>query len=103
MDIDFDGSSSTRVLATPTDIHQASDLQFRWLDSETALLSKNMLVVLGRILGVKHGALIVDAFISDFCEEGMDRVSSFGASHIEWLHNWIGSLVVAKEVSSTGS
>jgi hypothetical protein len=100
MDIDFN-SASTRFLATPIDMHQGSELHFRWLDSEIAMLSRKMLTVLGKILGIKHGSILVDALISDFYEASMEQVSSFGAAHIEWLHELIGSLVIAKEVSLT--
>jgi hypothetical protein len=62
-----------------------------------------MLRVLGKILGIKHGSIVVDAFISDFYEASMEQVPSFGAAHIEWLHEWIGSLVIAKEVSLSQS
>jgi hypothetical protein len=44
---------------------------------------------------------VLDALISDFYEASMEQVSSFGAAHIEWLHELIGSLVIAKEVSLT--
>jgi hypothetical protein len=63
------------------------------------MLSRKMMTVLGKILGIKHGSIVVDAFISDFYEASMEQVPSFGAAHIEWLHEWIGSLVIAKEVS----
>ena len=61
-----------------------------------------MLRVLGKALGVKKGAIVVDACVADMYEAASEKGSSFGESHIGWLHEWIGSLVVAKEVGSNG-
>jgi hypothetical protein len=58
-----------------------------------------MLRALGESLGIKHGAIVVDAFVSDIFEASIGGLSLSGEAYIEWLHEWIGSLAIAKEVS----
>jgi hypothetical protein len=95
MDVDFEPlKAPTRI-----DMHEASEIRFRRLDSEITYLAKEMLRALGESLGIKYGALVVDAFVSDTFEASMGGLSLSGEAYIEWLHEWIGSLAIAKEVS----
>ncbi len=62
-----------------------------------------MLQTLGEALGIKHAAIIVDSCIADFYEACLSRVDAqqqmSGSGQAEWLHAWLGGLVVAQEVS----
>jgi hypothetical protein len=99
-DVDF--ASASRQSATPVDSNQSSGLRLRRLNLESERLSREMLRALGKTLGFKKGAIVVDACISDIYEIMMEKQSlSYGDAYIELLHEWIGSLVVAKEVSSS--
>ncbi len=63
---------------------------------ELMVLAKNSILrSLGRLLGPKHGAIFVDEIVSDFLEASfqMPKTNSSG-----WLCEWLGSLIVAKEV-----
>jgi hypothetical protein len=99
-DIDFE--SASRQTATLVHSNQSSELRLRRLNLETERLSREMLRALGKTLGFKKGAIVVDACISDIYEIMMEKQSlSYSDAYIELLHEWIGSLVVAKEVSSS--
>jgi hypothetical protein len=98
MDIDFE--SASRQTATLVDSNQSSELRIRRVNLESERLSREMLRALGKTLGFKKGAIVVDACISDIYEIMTEKQSlSYGDAYIELLHEWIGSLVVAKEVS----
>jgi hypothetical protein len=62
-----------------------------------------MLQTLGKALGIKHAAIIVDSCIADFYEACLSRVDAqqhmSGSGQAEWLHEWLGGLVLAQEVS----
>ena len=100
MDISFDFS---HLQGAVTDVEiinskRQSSLHFRHLNKDIGLLVRKMLQTLGMSLGFKHGAIMVDACISDFYEATLGQLSSGGEIHVEFLHQWIGSIVVAKEV-----
>jgi hypothetical protein len=78
-------------------------LRFRNMNQDNSKLTTAMFRSLGRALGMKRGAVIVDSCIADLYESCLPRVAIHsllvGNSQIDWLHEWIGSLVVAREVS----
>ena len=86
--------------------HQASSsiIQLRHLNNiDLSSLGRDILQTLGKLLGPKHGALFVDEIISDFIEASFQMPTSYHStddnnSFVGWLHEWIGSLVVAREV-----
>jgi len=60
---------------------------------------------LGKLLGPKYGALFVDEIISDFVEATLQMPKTeidnekISSDLLEgWLHEWVGSLIVAQEV-----
>jgi hypothetical protein len=77
----------------------------RYMGAEDVNVAKKTVRELGRALGMKYGSLIVDSCIADFYEAFLSRfenttsTSRIGASYSEWLHQWVGCLVVAREVS----
>lgn len=77
----------------------------RYIGAEDVNVAKTTVRELGRALGIKYGTLAVDSCIADFYETFLSRVentaatSQMGASHSEWLHEWIGCFIVSREVS----
>jgi hypothetical protein len=75
-----------------------ADPEFRFLSRESSTVALECLRVLGVALGPKYTALFVDACIADMYEACVERVEQrallTGSSQVEWLHKWIGSLVV---------
>jgi hypothetical protein len=86
--------------------HQASSsiIQLRYLNNmDLSSLGRDILQTLGKLLGPKHGAIFVDEIISDFIEASFQMPTSYHStddnnSYVGWLHEWIGSLIVAREV-----
>jgi hypothetical protein len=105
-DVDFDsaghllatGTKSVLVVGHP----EIRKVRFRHMNNETTHLARNMIRALGTALGPKHGAVFVDSCIADLFEACVSRVehrqSMVGKSHGDWLHEWIGSIIVAQEV-----
>ena len=67
------------------------------------LARDSILRSLGRLLGPKYGAIFVDEVISDFIEASFQMPKAninFSSNDLflGWLHEWIGSLVVAREI-----
>ncbi len=98
MDVDLESASSKRIYASVINDADNSVLPFRRLDSELSLLAKTMLRALGRAQGPKYTALLSDAVISDFFEASL-RMPNFPSSYVDWLHEWVGTLVVARELT----
>lgn len=48
--------------------------------------------------GVKYGAIFVDEVLSDFIEDSLHVPAYDLSSYAAWLHQWIGSLYVARGV-----
>jgi hypothetical protein len=96
MDIDFE-SVPKRIAVSVIDDPHCSTLKFQRLDSELTSLAREMLRSLGVVLGAKYGAIFVDVVVSDMFEASLQIPTSHD-SHVEWMHEWIGSLTVVKEV-----
>ena len=84
---------SATVLNDPS----TSNVRLRRLDPELTSLAREMIRTLGGSLGAKHGAILIDGIISDFFEASFNMPSRPDA-YVEWLHEWLGSLVVAREL-----
>lgn len=96
-DVDFESSIGKRLLTNHGNGLGESSVAFCRADLESASLINDMLVVFGQTLGGKYGAIFVDNVISDFFEASL-RIPSHRDSFADWLHEWIGSLVVARAV-----
>ena len=91
---------------TPMSNHNSkSPIKLRHLDHPDfmVLARDSILRSLGRLLGPKYGAIFVDELLSDFMEASfqMPKANAQSSSNdlfAGWLHEWIGSLIVAREV-----
>ena len=82
-----------------------SPIKLRHLDHPDLMVMArdSILRSLGRLLGPKHGAIFVDEVVSDFIEASfqMPKATSHPSANnlfAGWLHEWIGSLIVAREI-----
>lgn len=97
MDIDFEDSEKLRKpTAVVRDLNNSA-LKYRRMDSDLAESAKNMIRTIGESQGPKQAALSIDAILSNFFEAESDVPSHFSA-RVTWLHEWTGSLVVAREI-----
>lgn len=98
--------SKTGTFVTPIFDHNSkSPIRLRHLDHPDfmVLARDSILQSLGRLLGPKFGAIFVDELLSDFMEASfqMPKANTHSSSNdlfAGWLHEWIGSLTVAREV-----
>ncbi|MGK3742036.1 MAG: hypothetical protein ACI90V_008890 [Bacillariaceae sp.] len=110
LDVELDSVNDRRTLA-PVVLadgihHQASSsiIQLRYLNNmDLSSLGRDILQTLGKLLGPKHGAIFVDEIISDFIQASFQMPTSYHStednnSYVGWLHQWMGSLIVAREV-----
>ena len=82
-----------------------SPIKLRHLDHPDfmVLARDSILRSLGGLLGPKYGAIFVDELLSDFMEASfqMPKANTLSSSNdlfAGWLHEWIGSLIVTREV-----
>ena len=95
------GSTATTIVSSSDRNSTASaSLKFRYLNTETESAASSLLQMLGTCLGHKHGAIVVDGLIADMFES-FDTTQQRLAFTMEWMHQWIGSLVVANKVGLT--
>ena len=106
-DVDLNSLSgkSEELVSLAIDHRSNSSIKLRYLDHPDFffLARINILRSLGKLLGPKHGAIFVDEVISDFMEARLqipkeNKNPSSDDSFIGWLHEWIGSLIIAQEV-----
>lgn len=109
LDVDFSEARTVAVLAMLDDngehATRPNGLKLRYMDDEeTSDAASNCLRKLGKALGPKHAALVVDATVADLYEACVTRIEEgghqalIGPGQIEWLHEWMGSLIFAKDV-----
>lgn len=87
------------------DHNSKTPIKLRHLDHPDFILlaRDSILRSLGRLLGPKHGAIFVDELLSDFMEASfqMPKANAHSSSNdlfAGWLHEWVGSLIVAREI-----
>lgn len=106
-DVNLDSLSAKNgsLVSIVLDHSGKSPIKLRYLDHPELmhLARDSVLRLLGRLLGPKHGAIFVDEVISDFMEAALQMPKANGnppSSNLfaGWLHEWIGSLIVAREV-----
>ena len=101
-DIDF-LSSTTNCAVTPHGT--IPSLLFMRLSKDDASLANDMVQTLGSAFGTKHGTRAIDSCVADFYDAFIARSSTSipmqtqFVSQSEWLHKWVGNLVLAREVS----
>ena len=106
-DVDLDSLSGKNgsLVSMVIDHRGNSPIKLRYLDHPDSMQSArdSILRSLGKLLGPKYGAIFVDEVISDFMEASfqMPKANNNHSSNeifVGWLHEWIGSIVVAQEV-----
>ncbi|GKZ00737.1 hypothetical protein MPSEU_001025600 [Mayamaea pseudoterrestris] len=107
-DINFESfnsnmATSVSLVASGVDIvHRPKDPPPRFLDDDAQVTALQCIRNLGKALGSKFTALLVDAFIADAYESLAERVerhsSLTGVSQVAWLHEQIGAVILAKEL-----
>mmetsp|Transcript_56910 Transcript_56910/g.138580 ORF Transcript_56910/g.138580 Transcript_56910/m.138580 type:complete len:577 (-) Transcript_56910:3200-4930(-) len=96
-DVDLASVEKTHVASVINEVVEGSVIESRYFDFELTGLFHNMLLTLGRSLGVKYGALVVDSILADFSLASQSKPSRDDA-FLDWLHKWIGSLVVGRMI-----
>lgn len=71
--------------------------RYLFLRDESIIVARRMLHLFGKSLGMKRGALFVDGCIAEIFN-ACKNISPTGRTHINWLDQWAGYLVVANEV-----
>ncbi|KAG7347866.1 hypothetical protein IV203_016571 [Nitzschia inconspicua] len=97
MDVDLEASGRARNISGVFEDLTNSAVGSRRMDPSLASLARTTIQALGESLGPKHAALFIDAVVSNFYE-GVSHVPSSTHTHLAWLHEWIGSVVVAREL-----
>lgn len=100
-DVDFDSIQyAPRVETTDAwNVWQPDRCRFRFMRDDTARSAREMVHALGTTLGEKGASLFVDACVADVLEACIAATHSLtGPRQAEWLHEWIGRLVIANEV-----
>ncbi len=103
-DVDFDSIQyAPRVeSADAWNVWQPDQCRFRFMMDDTAMLAREMIRLLGNTLGQKGASLFVDACIADILEACMATSHTlFGPRQVDWLHQWIGFIVISNEVRAT--
>jgi hypothetical protein len=97
MDVDLQLSGCERLPSVVIKDTNESALGLQWLDLELTSLARDMIRALGDSQGPKYAAISIDAIISDFFDSSV-HVPSHASAYLEWLHEHVGSLVVAREL-----
>ena len=104
-DMDIESTKATPAAMIISHPSSLPTLDFRYLQGANLELAKGMLRLLGKALGMKQSTIFVDSIIADLYEECLSRVDNqlnlTGKSQVQWLHQWIGSLVLAREVRAS--
>jgi hypothetical protein len=97
MDVDVESVFKRAFSATVLNDPSTSNIKCRRLDPELSSVFREMIRTLGFALGAKHGAILVDAVVSDFFEASF-HLPKRSDAFLEWVHEWLGSLLVAREL-----
>ena len=103
-DVDFDSILYTPQVSTMDELWNVLDQsRFRWMRDETATSAWHMVRLLRDAVGHKGALALIDACISDMLE-ACTAVSHSRSSprQVDWLHEWIGFVIIAREVSIMG-
>jgi hypothetical protein len=97
MNVDLQPSIGVRMPPVIVNDTNKSTLRLQRLDLELASLAKDMIRVLGESQGPKYAAISIDTILSDFFE-ATSSAPSAASAYLAWLHDWVGGLVVAREL-----
>ena len=105
-DVDFDSIRYAPRVETidSWNVWQPDTCRFRFMMDDTAKSSRDMVQLLGAALGQKGASSFVDACVADVLEACMATTHTLiGAKQVDWLHQWIGFIIVAEEVRALNS
>ena len=102
--MDFDSIQYAPRVSTMDELWNVPDRsRFRWMRDETATSARHMVRLLGDAVGHKGASALVDACIADVLEACTAvSHSRSGPRQVDWLHEWIGFVIIAREVSFMG-
>lgn len=103
VDLDSLTNKNGSLVSLVIDHKNPSPIKLRHLDHpELMVLARDAILrSLGRLLGPKHGAILVDEIVSDFLEASFQMPKAKNSSNDLvscWLHEWLGSIIVAREI-----
>jgi hypothetical protein len=103
-DVDFDSIQYAPRVSTTDDLWNVPDrCRFRFTRDDTAKSARHMVRLLGEAVGQKGASALVDACIADVLEAYTAASHSrYGPRQVDWLHEWIGLIIIAHEVSAMG-
>jgi hypothetical protein len=103
-DVDFDSIQYAPRVSTMDELWNVPDRRrFRLMGDETAMSARHMVRLLGDTVGHKGASVLVDACVADVLEASTDvSHSRSGPRQVDWLHEWIGYIIIAHEVSVMG-
>jgi hypothetical protein len=96
-DVDLGSASKTQIASVIDEVSEGSEIKSRYFDFDLTNLFSDTLTALGQSLGVKYGAVFVDSILADLILASQSMPSGHDALP-DWLHKWIGSLVVVRSV-----
>lgn len=101
-DVDFDSIQYAPRVETSDSwsVWQPDRCRFRFMTDEMATSARDMVHSLGVALGQKGASSYVDACVANVLEACIATTHALeGPRQVNWLHEWIGSIVLANEVS----
>ena len=110
-DVDFESLQPSQpvVLIDPNENageRHTFPIRHKFMSETTARTAREVVRLLGQSFGSKNAFLVIDACLADVFESCVTRVeagrSLCGLGQVSWLHEWIGAIVVAEQVSTTG-
>jgi hypothetical protein len=102
-DVDFDSIQYAPRVETSDSwsVWQPDRCRFRFMSDEMARSAQDMVRSLGVTLGQKGASLYVDACVANVLEASISTTHALeGPRQVNWLHEWIGFIVLANEVSA---
>jgi hypothetical protein len=103
-DVDFDSIQYAPRVSKTDELWNVPDrCRFRFTRDETAMSARHMVRLLGEAVGPKGASALVDACIADVLEACTAvSHSRSGKRQVDWLHEWIGFIIISHEVSALG-
>lgn len=101
-DVDFNSIQYAPRVTKTDDLWNVPDrCRFRFMRDDTGMSARHMVRLLGEAVGPKGAMTLVDDCIADVLEACTAvSHSRSGPSQVDWLHQWIGFIIIAHEVST---
>lgn len=102
-DVDFNSIQYAPRVTLTEDLWNVPDqCRYRFLTDDTAESARHMVRLLGEAVGPKGASTLVDDCIADVLEACTAVTHSLsGSRQVDWLHQWIGFIIIAHEVSTS--